>query len=250
MLVLGALALLALRPAWPPLSHSGIACTGVTRCVATPPMFPAVRPQSVGKRLQSLRSLAMSADRPIARASRSQGRSRGRGSSRGRGRGSTRRAQLRRLCSAIRSNEWADGTVDGMLDASATGWGVGEYRAMAQAASQVNDAEGALRVLRRMEAAGKPADVTAYGYAVGACAKANRPEEGRALLEELAASATPAEARAYNQVMSAYARQRRWSEALSLLRGMREASARPTVVSYNAVLSACSKVDETEAKQR
>jgi len=142
------------------------------------------------------------------------------------------------VCSAIRSNE----TVDVLLAESPTGWGVGEYRAMAQAASQVNDWEMALRLIHRMEAAGKSheADVAAYGYAVAACANANQPDEGRMLLVRLQRAGAAAEPRAYNQVMSAYARQRKWSDALALLGGMREAGVKPTVVSFNAALSACS----------
>ena len=60
------------------------------------------------------------------------------------------------MCSAVRSSDWAE--VNALLDESSTGWGLGEYRAMTQAASQVTDWEGALRLLERMEADGKPAD--------------------------------------------------------------------------------------------
>ena len=176
-----------------------------------------------------------------ARRGSGNGRARGGRRARGRGRGASanaRRDQLRRVCSAIRANE----TVVVLLAESPTGWGVGEYRAMTQAASQVNDWEMALRLIRRMEAAGKSheADVAAYGYAVAACAKANQPDEGRMLLERLQRAGVAAEPRAYNQVMSAYARQRKWSDALALLGGMREAGVKPTVVSFNAALSACS----------
>ena len=139
----------------------------------------------------------------------------------------------------MRSSDWAE--VNALLDESSTGWGLGEYRAMTQAASQVTDWQGALRLLERMEADGKPADAAAYGHAVAACAKADQPTEGRSLLDKLQKAGVMAEARGYNQVMSSFARQRRWSEALGLLREMCAAGVTPTVISYNAALSACSK---------
>ena len=139
----------------------------------------------------------------------------------------------------MRAGDWAE--VNALLDESSTGWGLGEYRAMTQAASQVTDWQGALRLLERMEADGKPADAAAYGHAVAACAKADQPTEGRSLLDKLQKAGVMAEARGYNQVMSSFARQRRWSEALGLLREMCAAGVTPTVISYNAALSACSK---------
>ena len=191
------------------------------------------------------------------------GRGGGGGGRGGRGDASrpSRRDHLRKVCSAIRSSQWDDvcsaidtdvcsDTVEGLLDASPTGWGVGEYRAMAQAASQVTDWEGALKVLRRMADEGKPVDAAAYGHCVAACAKANKPVEGQRLLEQLSAAGVAAEARPYNQVMSAYARQRKWSEAIALLRDMRGAGAPPTVISYNAALSACANAGRwTEATE-
>ena len=90
--------------------------------------------------------------------------------------------------------------MNALLDESSTGWGLGEYRAMTQAASQVTDWEGALRLLERMEADGKPADAPAYGHAVAACAKADQPTEGRALLGKLQKAGVMAEVRGYNQV--------------------------------------------------
>ena len=139
----------------------------------------------------------------------------------------------------MHAGDWAE--VNALLDESSTGWGLGEYRAMTQAASQVTDWQGALRLLERMEADGKPADAAAYGHAVAACAKADQPTEGRSLLDKLQKAGVMAEARGYNQVMSSFARQRRWSEALGLLREMCAAGVTPTVISYNAALSACSK---------
>ena len=139
----------------------------------------------------------------------------------------------------MHAGDWAE--VNALLDESSTGWGLGEYRAMTQAASQVTDWQGALRLLERMEADGKPADAAAYGHAVAACAKADQPTEGRSLLDKLQTAGVMAEARGYNQVMSSFARQRRWSEALGLLREMCAAGVTPTVISYNAALSACSK---------
>lgn len=139
----------------------------------------------------------------------------------------------------MRASDWAE--VNALLDESSTGWGLGEYRAMTQAASQVTDWEGALRLLERMEADGKPTDAPAFGHAVAACAKADQPTEGRALLDKLQKAGVMAEVRGYNQVMSSFARQRRWSEALGLLREMCAAGVAPTVISYNAALSACSK---------
>ena len=185
------------------------------------------------------------------------GGSRGRGAGRGRGRASNqgrgvggrggggrgggaeaRRERLRTVCAAVRSGEWE--TVESMLDAAQTpgdtigSWSAGEWRAMLQASSQVNDWQGSLKLLARL---GRP-DAEAYAYAIAACGRSNQPREGQELLEVLASARIVPAAKSFNQVISAYARRGEWQPALRLL------DATPvdirTVISYNAALSACS----------
>ena len=110
----------------------------------------------------------------------------------------------------------------------------GEWRAMLQAASQVNDWQGSLKLLARLA---RPY-VEAYAYAITACGRANQPTRAHELLDALQAANLQPPTRAYNQVISAYARGGQWESALKLL-DTTPPSMR-TVVSYNAALSACS----------
>ena len=110
---------------------------------------------------------------------------------------------------------------------------------MLQAASQVGDWEGAVRLLRRMEEeAGRPNDVECYAYAIAACSKANKPQHACTLLERLNAADVTVPIRSYNQVISSWARQGKWKEALKQLNAT-PLSLR-TVVTYNAALNALS----------
>jgi pentatricopeptide repeat protein len=143
---------------------------------------------------------------------------------------STRRNLLRSVCAAVRSGDWT--FVNDTLDAEQT-WSIGEWRAMLQATSQVNDWEGALQLLGRL---GRP-DADAFGYAISACARANQPEQAHELLDQLAKAGVEAPARAYNIVISSYARRKEWHAALQMLEAT-PARVR-NVVSYNAALSAC-----------
>lgn len=178
----------------------------------------------------------------VPRGGSGRGRGRGQQQQRGRGRGrgasgaaSERRDRLRKLCAAIRASEKA--AVDETL-AGPVRWSDGEWRAMLQAASQITDWQTALRLLRRMEEAGRPYDAEAYAYAIATCSKANEPNDARALLERLGAAGVAVEARSHNQVISSWSRSGQWKEAL------RQLDATPaeirTVVTYNAALSGMS----------
>ena len=166
----------------------------------------------------------------------------GRGRGRGRGRGgeppraSARRERLRGVCAAVRSRKWE--TVELTLEANWGEWSDGEWRAMLQAASQVTDWEGSLRLLARMDEAGRGCDVEAFRYAIAACSKANEPDAAAQLIDTLSRCGIVAPVRSHNQVISAWARCGKWEAAVKQLEST--PTDIRTVVTYNAALSALS----------
>ena len=83
---------------------------------------------------------------------------------------------------------------------------------MLQAASQMNDWEGSLKLLARLARV----DVDAYVYAIAACGRANQPKQAQELLDRLSGAGLTPPGRAYNQVISSYARSGQWQAALLL----------------------------------
>ena len=152
-------------------------------------------------------------------------------------------------------------------------WSVGEYRAMLQATSQVNDWKGALWLLAHMERYSKPRrattaerpaakqstsaaarqskgspapDAAAFAHAIAACARAGEAETADRLLHQLRRSRVAPEVRSCNMVITSFARKGEWEQCLRLLTEMHDAAAEgygpaPTVVSCNAALNGCSK---------
>ena len=103
----------------------------------------------------------------------------------------------------------------------------------------------ALSLLGELQADGGAPDVAAYNAALTACERGGQYHEAELLLREMRERGPPPDAVTFNTCITAAARASQWERALRLLSLMEaDPSVRPDAFSYSAAISACSRRPE------
>ena len=103
----------------------------------------------------------------------------------------------------------------------------------------------ALSLLGELQADGGAPDVAAYNAALTACERGGQYHEAELLLREMRERGPPPDAVTFNTCITAAARAAQWERALRLLSLMEaDPSVRPDAFSYSAAISACSRRPE------